>query len=59
MCFVDNYSLAVAFCVITMFPAYLNYRKDQPSFDITQISDPGVITVHIAAYALLDDSQGF
>ena len=33
------------FCVLTMFPAYLNYRKDQPSFDITQIADKDAITV--------------
>ncbi len=33
------------FCVVTMFPAYLNYRQNQPSFDITQSADPGVITV--------------
>ena len=33
------------FCVITMFPAYLNYKKDQPSYDITQIADPAAITV--------------
>ena len=33
------------FCVLTMFPAYLNYRRDQPSFDITQIADGDVITV--------------
>ena len=33
------------FCVITMFPNYLNYRFHQPSYDITKIADETPITV--------------
>ena len=33
------------FCVVTMFPAYLKYRTDRPSYDITQIAESDVITI--------------
>ncbi len=33
------------FCIITMFPAYLNYTVHQQSYDITKIQDDSAITI--------------